>query len=280
MLTIRGTLRAGSVTVSNLLFTNTVIPVSAKDGHIRVGPTQAHLFGGVCNGDIVLDAGPSTAELTVNEHIQGTDMAALAKAALDSSRISGHADVNVAMKGSGNTDDALIHSLNGKFDANVKQGTLNGIDIVYELQRVNALLKRQVPSQRTGPARTVFNTLQANGALEKGNLSIDALKMETDFLKVHGGGTLDTVTEAINYQLAASVNNGQSNSNPAGAGGGLDALKSVEVPLSITGTLSSPTVRPDIQALAKGKLGQEVQQRAVDEVKKKLGDKLQGLFGR
>ena len=60
---------------------------------------------------------------------------------------------------------------------------------------------------------------------------------------------------------------------------GLDALSAVEVPLTITGTMSSPTVRPDIESLAKGKLGQEVQQKAGDLVKKKLGDKLKDLFG-
>src|SRR5262249_16042128 len=148
------------------------------------------------------------------------------KAALDSARLSGHADVNVAVTGQGNTDETIIHSLSGKIDANVKQGALNGIDVVYELQRVNALLKRQAPPQRSGAARTVFNTLQTNGTLDKGVLRIDSLRMETDFLKVHGGGTLDTATEAINYQLVAS-------------GSGLDALRSVEVPLTITGTLAS-----------------------------------------
>jgi hypothetical protein len=101
--------------------------------------------------------------------------------------------------------------------------------------------------------------------------------MDTDFLKVRGRGTLDMATEAINYQLVTSVDK-----LPAGSAGGsgLDALGSVEVPLTITGTLSSPAVRPDIGALAKGKLGQEVQQKAGELVKKKLGDKLKDLFGR
>src|SRR5262249_14800838 len=137
-----------------------------------------------------------------------------------------------------------------------------------------------LPPQRRGPARTVFNTLQTNGTIDKGVLRVDQLRIETDFLKVHGGGTLDTTTEAINYQLVASVNKLQPTGSPAeGAGGGLDALKSVEVPLAITGTLSKPTVRPDLEALAKGKLGQEVKQQAVDQVKKKLGDKLKDLLG-
>lgn len=281
-LDVHGTLHVGSATFSNLVFTDVVMPLVAKDGHIRLGPTQAHLYGGAYNGDIVLDARPVQAQLSLNEHVHGTDIGALVKAAFDSARISGRADANVAVAGVGNTDDALMHSLSGKIDANVKQGALIGVDIPYELQRADALLKRQLPPQRTGPARTLFNTLQTSGTLDKGVLQIDDLRMETGFLKVRGGGTLDTATEAINYHLVASVNKLPAQGTPAdrGAGGGLDALKAVEVPLTITGTLSSPAVRPDIEALAKGKLGQEVQQKAGDLVKKKLGDKLKDLFGR
>jgi len=277
-----GTLRLGSATFSNIVFTDVVMPLAAKDGHIRLGPTQARLYGGSYNGDIVLDARPVQAQLSLNQHVQATDIGALMKAALDSTRISGRADANVGLTGQGNTDDALLRSLNGKIDANVKQGALIGIDIAYELQRANALLKRQLPPQRTGPARTVFNTLQANGTLDKSVLRIDDLQIATDFLKVHGRGTLDTVTEAINYQLVTSVNKlPATGATTAGndAGAGLDALRSVDVPLTITGTLSSPTVRPDIEALAKGRLGQEVQQKAGELVKKKLGDKLKDLFG-
>jgi AsmA protein len=276
-LDVHGTLRVGSATFSNIVFTDVVMPLAAKDGHIHLGPTQARLYGGSYNGDIVLDARPVQAQLSLNEHVHGTDIGALVKGAFDSGRLSGRADANVAVTGVGNTDDAIIRSLSGKIDANVKQGALIGIDITYELQRANALLKRQVPPQRTGPARTVFNALETNGTLDKGVLRIDDLRMATDFLQVHGRGTLDTATEAINYQLVTSVDK-----LPAGSagGGGLDALGSVEVPLTITGTLSSPTVRPDIEALAKGKLGQEVQQKGVQLVKKKLGDKLKDLFGR
>jgi AsmA protein len=280
-LDVDGKLHVASATFSNLVFTEVVMPLVAKDGHIRLGPTQAHLYGGSYNGDIVLDARPVQAQLSLNEHLHGTDIGALVKAAFDSARISGRADADVAVTGTGNTDDAIKRSLSGKINVEVKQGALIGVDMVFELQRVNALLKRQVPAQRTGsgPPRTIFNALQTNGTLDKGVLRIDDLRMDTDFLKVHGRGTLDTATEAINYQLVAAVNKLPAGNAPAGAGGGLDALSAVEVPLTITGTMSSPTVRPDIEALAKGKLGQEVQQKAGDLVKKKLGDKLKDLFG-
>lgn len=277
-LDVNGTLRVANATFSNLAFTDVVLPLVAKDGHVRLGPTQAHLYGGSYNGDIVLDARPVQAQLSLNEHLKGTDIGALVKAAVDSGRLSGRADADVAVTGVGNTDDAIKRSLNGKIDVNVKQGAVVGVDIVYELQRVNALLKRQIPAARTasGPPRTNFNALQMHGGLDKGVLRVDELTMATDFLKVNGKGTLDTTTEAINFQLVAAVNKAPAGN--AAAGGGLDALSAVEVPLTITGTMSSPTVRPDIEALAKGKLGQEVKQKAGDLVKKKLGDKLKDLF--
>lgn len=271
-----GVLRVANATFGGLVFSNAVLPLAAKDGHVRIGPTAARLYGGTYNGDIVLDARRPQAELSLNEHLRGIDVGALMKAAYDSGRLSGRADANLAAAGVGNTDEALLHSLTGKFDANVKQGALDGIDMKYELQRVNALLKKQLPPQRTGRASTVFNTLLANGTIDKGVLRLDDLRMETDLLQVRGKGNLDTSTEAINCQLVATVN--PLSANRGAAAGGLEALGAVEVPLSITGSLSSPTVRPDIEALAKGRLGQEVQKKASDVLKKQLGDKLKDLF--
>jgi AsmA protein len=275
-LDVQGTLHAGKATFAAIVFTDVTMPVIAKDGHIRLGPTQAHLYGGTYSSDIILDARPAQAQLSLNEHVRDTDIGALVKDAYDSARISGHADVNVVVSGAGDTDEALTRSLSGKIDANVKQGALNGIDVVYALQAANALLKRGALPQRTGPERTLFSSLQTTATLDKGVLRNDDLRIETDFLKVHGGGTLDLATGAIDYKLVSSV-------YKLPPPGGAAPVEAADVPLIVTGTLASPTVRPDIEALAKGQLRQEVQQKAGDLVKKKLGDKLndklKDLFG-
>jgi AsmA protein len=278
-LDVQGTLRVHSAIFAALTFQDVTMPLTARDGHIHLGPTSAHLYGGAYNGDIVLDARPVQAQLSLNEHVRGTDIGALVKAAFASDRISGSIDANVAVTGVGNTDDALMRSLSGKIDANVKQGAINGIALQFELQRVNSLLKRETPPQQTGPARTPFNTLLTTDTLDNGTLHTDDLQIETDFLKIHGRGTLDLATEALDYQLVASVSKSPPSQGGRSAGSGLDALQALDVPLTITGTLASPTVRPDVEALAKGQLGKEVQQKAGDLVKKKLGDKLKDLFG-
>jgi len=267
-----GTLHVGSATFSGLVFTDVLMPLAAKDGLVHLGPTRARLYGGSYNGDITLDARPVQAHLSLNEHLHGVDIAALLKAAFDSSRLSGHADANVAVAGTGNTDQALIRSLAGKIDMNVTKGALEGIDFALELQRADDLLKRQVPRQSSGPARTTFNTLRASATLDQGVLRNDDLQIETDFLKAHGGGTLNLTSEAIDYRLVTGFYK-----PPAGTPGKAAPAAALEVPLLITGTPAKPVVRPDIEALAKGQLRQEVQKRSED-LKKKLGEKLQGLF--
>jgi AsmA protein len=273
-----GTLRVGNATVAGLAFSGVSLPLTAKDGRVHLGPTQAHLFGGGYNGDIVLDARPAKAQLSLNEHVRGMDVGALMKATFKTARVVGRGDADAAVTAIGNTDADMFRTLAGKVDVNVKQGAIDGIDLWYEIRRARALLKREPMPARTGPERTVFNTLTGNGVLDKGVLRNDDLRIETDYLKARGKGTLDLETKRIDYQLVAELYK----LPPEGAGSELADLKAAEIPLSITGTLEDMKVRPDIEALAKARVRQEVNekvQQKTDELKKKLGDKLKDLLG-
>ena len=283
-LNAHGTLQVGNATVAGLAFTGVSLPLAAKDGRVHLGPTQAHLFGGAYNGDVVLDAGPAQADgrpaqLSLNEHVKGVDAGELMKAAFETTRISGHGDANVVVTGVGNTDADILRSLSGKIDVDVKEGAINGVDLWYELRRAWALLKREAVPVRTGPERTLFNTFSGSGNLDKGILRNDDLSIETDFLKAHGKGTLDLGTKALDYRLVAAVYKLPA----AGAGSEMRDLKAADIPLLVTGSLADMKVRPDLQALAEGlarqKVNEKVQEKS-DELKKKLGDKLKDLLGR
>lgn len=263
-LNVRGSLQVGTATLSGLVLTGVSLPLAANDGRIHLGPTQAHLFGGTYNGDVVLDARPTQAQVALNEHLKGVDVGAVAKATLDTKRLSGHGDANAVLTGVGNTDQDILRSLAGKIDVNVKEGAITGIDLWYELRRAQAVIKRTAIPARTGPEQTAFNKLSGSATLDKGIARNDDLSVETDYLKAHGKGTLDLGSKAIDYQVVAAIYQ-----LPAqGAGSELTDLKSTEIPFTIKGSLDHMTVRPDLEALAKSQLRQ------------KLGDKLKSLFGR
>jgi AsmA protein len=274
-LNARGTLRVKSLTVRRLVFTGVVLPVAAKDGRVHLGPAEAGLFGGRYDGDISIDARPALAQLSVSEHIKGVDIGATMKALYNTSRIIGRADANATLSGVGNTDAAILATLNGKFDANVKDGAIDGVDLWFELRQARALVKREALPAQTGPQRTPFKTLTATGTVESGVVRNDDLQIDTDYLKASGRGTLDLKTEAVDYHLTAQLHK----LPPQGAAGSeLADLKVGEIPISITGSLASLKVRPDIETLARQEVKGKLQQKT-DELKQKLGDKLRGLFG-
>ena len=74
-----------------------------------------------------------------------------------------------------------------------------------------------------------------------------------------GQGSANLSSKAIDFKLSAAVL-----SAPA---------RITDIPLKVTGTYTDPTVRPDIEAVAKDQLKQKLQ-----DVLKKNG--LQGLFSK
>jgi AsmA protein len=79
-------------------------------------------------------------------------------------------------------------------------------------------------------------------------------------LRMTGQGSANLVNKVIDFQVLASVMKAQE-------------IAVADIPLKVTGTYVDPTVRPDVDALAKSELKQKLQ-----DVLKKNG--LQGLFGK
>jgi AsmA protein len=277
-LTARGSLRIGKATLSGLEFADIRLPLEAQGGRVHLGPTQARLFGGGYNGDIVLDARPAQARLSMNEKVRGIDIGALMKATFETDRIVGRGDANAALTGTGNTDAAILKSLAGKLDFDVREGAIAGVDVWYELRRAVALFKRTAPpAAPSGPPKTPFKALKGSARLDAGLMTNDDLVADMEYLKANGKGTIDIGQGTIDYRLVAQVYKVP----PEGAGSELADLKG-EIPITITGPLADMKIRPDVAGIAKARVKEEVDKKkeeVKEELKKKLGDKLKGLFG-
>jgi len=90
-------------------------------------------------------------------------------------------------------------------------------------------------------------------------------------LRVAGAGTVNLVSQALDYKVNATVLK-QPTSGPATAANTL-AL----VPVTITGSLASPKVSPDLQGIAKARLQQELDKHKGD-LQQKLQDQLKNIL--
>jgi AsmA protein len=243
---------------------------------VRFNPSQASMYGGTYSGDIGIDATSDVARITLDEHISGVDFAPLFKDFFETDRVSGKGAANIKLAGSGKNTDDVMKTLDGTVDFKVADGALEGADLWYEIRRARAVLKQQAIPERSGPARTPFTALTGSGVMKSGVLANNDLNVAMQYLKVTGQGTVDVPASTLDYKLIAAVLKiPREGADTAQAQDLVDA----EIPVKITGSLSDPKVRPDLEGYLKNELKQRVDKEK-GKVEEKLKDKLKDLFKR
>ena len=252
-----GTLTIKTAQLARLALSNVRLTVAAKDKVMHLSPVEAQVDGGRASGDITMDSRGAMPTLNVDGQLTGIDMARLLANTSGKGRLSGRATLNLKATARGAGVDAMLKTLTGQLDANLADGALEGIDVGYELSLAQALIDKSAPPARAGTGRTPFQAFKLSSQITNGVAETHDLTIASQSLKVTGQGSANLATKGIDFKLLASIVTA-----PA---------RNTDIPLKVTGTYTNPTVRPDIEGLAKDQLKQKLQ-----DVLKKNG--LQGLF--
>ena len=268
-----GTVQIGSAKVAGVALTNMRMTVVSKDGIVHLNPAKASLYGGQYAGDITYDAHGTVPALKVDQQMSGVDVLQLLKSTVKSERLSGRANVTMKLGGQGRTSNALIKSLNGRVDANIADGAVEGIDLWGEISRAQAMLQQHtLPAGSTGN-RTKFDAFMMSADIANGVATTKDLNIASQNLRVTGAGSSDFIKRTMDYRVVAKI----LKAPPDAKNSDLTKLALADIPVTVTGSMSNPKVRPDLEGIARAKLQQKVDEKK-DELKKKLGDKLQDLF--
>lgn len=279
-LNARGELRIGEAIFAGIRFTKLRLGVNGGGGKMRFHPIEASMYGGTYRGDIGIDATGDAARISLNEQVSNIDFAPLFKDFFETDRVSGKGNASVKLTGVGRTTDDVMRTLDGNVAFNVTDGALEGADLWYEIRRARAVLKQEPVPERTGPARTAFSSLQGTGTMNKGVLTNNDLNVAMQYLKVTGQGTVDIPNSTLDYRLIATVlkipREGADTAQE-------QDLVDAQIPVRITGALSDPKVRPDVEGYLKEQVKQKIdeEKRQLEEkVKEKIGDKLKDFLRR
>ena len=258
-LTAAGTFSLAAAHAAGLDFTNLNITVDMKDNVTHLHPLTAQLYGGTYSGDLTYDARTATPSLAMDEHLSGVDMTQLAANTKAKGRVSGKATVNIKGTARGADADNILKTLNGHFDASIANGALEGVDLGYDLAMAQSLIEKQGITSSQDTKRTKFDAFKDTAAITNGVAETNDLSIISPVLKVSGKGTINLRNEALDMNLTASVMKSATTT-------------AIDVPVKVTGTYSDPTVKPDMEGLAKGAVKDKLK-----DVLKKNG--LDGLFG-
>jgi AsmA protein len=254
-----GTLSVGSLHFAPLNLSNVKVTVATNDRVMHIYPLKAQVNGGDYSGDITLDRRAPTPVISMDEHLSGIDVAPLVAAGSKTLHVTGRGNVNLKATARGVGADATLKTLNGRFDANIANGAVEGIDLGYELGLAEALIRHGATPAAPNTRRTQFTAFKLSADIGNGVAQTHDLLISSAVLKVTGQGSINLPPRTLDVSLLADTLQVAGNTP-------------IQVPVKVTGSLTAPTVRPDLEALAKSQVKQKLQNV--------LQDKLKGLFGK
>lgn len=263
----RGNLEIERANLGKIVFDGVTVGINSADGVLRIHPIAANFFDGGYRGDVRIDASGKVPSISVNENINDVKLAPMARAMFDVENISGSINGSFQLGGRGADMDAIRRDLDGKMSIELKDGAWEGTDVWYEMRRARSLIKGQAAPQAPATPRTKFSTMKASGVVTDGVLQNDDFFAELPFMQMQGRGSVNFVEATVDYSMTGRVLEKpefMTDVSPEE----LKDFTSAVIPFRITGSLVSPTVRPDVEALLK--------QRAEKEAKKLIVDKLLG----
>lgn len=265
---VDGTFRLDEARLGNMVFTDAELTANSMNGKLRLYPISADFFDGGYRGDVTVDASQNVTRLSVNETVQNVSLGPLVEALFGQKNVTGKINGNFKLAGNGNDLDTIRRDLDGNLSFTLLNGAYEGVDLWYQLRRARALFKKTEPPVAPTTPRTPFSNVRATGVVTNGVLQNNDFMAELPFMQLSGRGTVNLVEATVDYGMKAVIYE-----RPEFASGAtpeeIAEFTEAVIPLKITGPLSKPSIRPDVEDMLKERLKEEVGKKALEKL---LGD--------
>jgi AsmA protein len=273
-----GELRLARAQFLGLRLTDATFTLNAANGRVVLAP-RAALYGGSLAGEVRIEVQGNAARIALTQELANVDMLPLARDFVDSEMVSGTGGLRLNLSATGSNVGEIRRVLAGDVSFTLRDGAWEGVDMWYELRRARAVLDGNPAPAREGARRTPFSLVSATGVIADAVLTNRDLSGTLPFMAVTGRGTVNMLSDAMDFDLVARMVDGPTlQSDP-----GLAGLAGRELPLRVGGTLTEPSVRPDFGAVLRSRAEDEVRERVEEEreeVRERLQDRLRGIFNR
>ncbi|HVP47433.1 MAG TPA: AsmA family protein [Bryobacteraceae bacterium] len=226
-------------------------PISAPSYHLGIANAQLHLGKGEWLGAADLNLHGTATSGRSSGKIRNVDINELLSAATPSSgKIYGVLEIpSYSFEFAGANADQVRSSMHGEGKLSVTQGRLAALDLLAHIKHAMENPQELFTGQK---GDTPFTTLLADMKVAESKLNLNGIQLDGPALRVNGQGSIG-FDQAVNFELAAHLVGGGSPINQiatGGSGGG-------GIPVSVTGTVESPQVHPNIGKMVKN-VGEEL----------------------
>jgi AsmA protein len=253
-LNLQGLLRIGELKIANLKLQQLQLDAAAHEGLINIKSISANLYQGNTSGSAQLDA-RTTPSLVLKQNLQGIDVAALSKDALNFDTLEGQGNVILNLASKGNKVSELKRALNGFASLNLSDGAIKGINLAKKMRDTKAMLTAQAQTEAANKAeKTDFSELKASFVIANGIAHNEDLSMKSPLLRLSGLGDINLGEDSINYLAKVTL------AKTLEGQGGVDTVTGLMLPVRVSGPFTNL------------KYGLEFSAMVSDGMKQKLAD--------
>jgi AsmA protein len=262
-----GDVGVGSLAMSGLELSEVKLTIKARDGRIALNPVVASLYDGKYRGAVGVDATGKVPHVSIDSDASGIDVESLFQALQGETKLTGVAQVNIKLTGTGADFAAIKGSLRGEGRFSLRDGEFRGVNVADILHQADALVGGHAPPEREGPAITRFSVAEGTLQMADGVAVNRDLHVGAPDLEVTGEGSVDLRASSVDYMIQASL------PRVAGMQGGraLRGIAGIRVPVAVRGPFNDLRVRPDFAGLAAAAVEQQVEKQIDRGLKKLLG---------
>lgn len=281
------TVAASEVVIDQITLNDALLNTRLDDGRLSAIFRQDDdkpgfkVFQGNWSGDLVLDASRSTPTLQIEALADSIAAQDMLTALTGFQNLRGLGDVHLDLQSEGTSLKALIQGLDGKFESDLNDGALKGLNLaklVRDASNLQALISSgdlSITSFREAfspEAETDFSSFIGNLDFTNGVASITDLRIDNPVVGITGAGSIDLGSRTLDIRLTPRVD------VAAGGGGSTLGLANIPIPVRVYGSWSQVQFGLDSSAV-QAELTARLRGQAADEITNAIGGDAGAIIG-
>lgn len=236
----------GSLKAANLKMENVLVQVTGKNGVFNLDPFSMDFYQGKAKVKAKVDVRKDTPVTSVAMTTRGVQAGPMITDAAGKEMIEGTLAADLGLTMTGDTPEQVKKSLGGKGELAFTDGAVIGIDIAGTIR--NAKSGFGLTEKPAEKPRTDFAELKIPYTAEKGLVNIPGAGLVSPLIRLVTTGKTDLVKESLDFRIEPKLV-----ATLKGQGDTKDR-SGLLIPLVVTGTYTSPKVRPDLKAMVGGQI--------------------------
>lgn len=246
-LNVDALMNAGKLKLKGIQLADVTLHVQAKNGMLYVRPFSFKGYEGEIATEAIVDVTGDKPHSGVAIHVNDLRAGPLAKDFAGRDDIGGNVDLQMFADGYGNSVQDILQTLGGTFKFDFQDGVFPGVDLAGLAKKTKSTTDKEGTIKADESGRTKFGAITGSGVIENGVLANRDLSLMAPNLRAIGDGTLNLVSQKINYTVLAKLV-----ASSKGQGGlSYNELTGIAIPIHLGGTLAKPSWFVDVTQYVK-----------------------------